>query len=73
MVGLLYRSSKYLIPLVILYSYKSQIRPQKWSIAAISGLELLSPHLPLLKELKSIYVALCVMNYFPPYNLFPHR
>lgn len=42
MVGCCYFSRKYLTPATILFLYKSQIK-EKWSIAAITGLELPNP------------------------------
>lgn len=43
----------------------------EWSIAAISGLALLSSHCTVLTQIKSSYPALWVMNYCPP--CIPYR
>lgn len=44
---------------------------EKWSTAAISGLEMPSSHFSFLKEFGNICTALFVMKCFPPYNPFP--
>lgn len=43
---------------------------QKWSIATISKVDMLSPHFPVLVELKIIYMFLLGKTYFPFCNLF---
>lgn len=49
----------------MLYLYKSN--------QTKNGVLLSKPYFSTLTEFKSIYTALWMKNYFPPYNHFPHR
>lgn len=58
-ISSLYYSLKYPIPTAMLYHYKSQTRPKKWSIATIFGIGLPNPHFPGLIKFKK---HLCKLN-----------
>lgn len=66
-IGLLSRTSKYLAPTAMLYLPRARLET-KYSIATISRLEVL-----VLIDLKIVYAALGMLNYFPPCNLFSLR
>lgn len=61
-ISSLYYSLKYPIPTAMLYHYKSQTRPKKWSIATIFGIGLPNPHFPGLIKFKNIYANLMILE-----------